>query len=150
MQLSPHFSLEEFIYSGTAVRRGIDNRPTQEHLSNMALVAQMILEPVRAHFGVPIRVSSGYRSEKLNRAVGGARSSQHCNGEAVDFTVQGVPNEVVCQWIAQNLMFDQLILEFPPSGWVHCSFTNDRPNRKSILTAKKTGTKTAYIPGIHP
>jgi zinc D-Ala-D-Ala carboxypeptidase len=146
--LSEHFSLEEMIRSQTAVRKGIKNMPNDEQVACLRQVCVHILEPVRAHYGKPISVTSGFRCERLNKAIGGSGTSQHCMGQAVDFHVVGVPDVEVAKWIGANLKFDQLILEFPPEGWVHCSY--DGSLRQQILTAKRTSRGTKYIPGLHP
>lgn len=149
MNLSPHFTLDEFINSPTAKAKGISNSPTAEHLKNMIELAQAILEPVREHFGKPIKINSGYRSPELNKAIGGASSSQHCNGQAVDFEIEGIPNRDVAEWLTKNLIFDQCILEFwiakeANSGWVHASYKKGGINRKQKLVAQKNGVKTVY------
>lgn len=146
--LSEHFSLEEMIKSQTAVRKGIKNYPEEAHIAALKLLCQKVLEPVRAHFGKPISVTSGYRCARLNKAVGGSGTSQHCFGQAVDFHVVGVSDTAVAKWISDNLVFDQLILEFPPEGWVHVSYA-PHP-RKQVLTAKRGSRGTKYIPGLHP
>lgn len=154
MKLSPNFDLKEFTWSEMAIRKGIDNTPKIEHIEALRMVCLYILEPVRGHFKQPVIINSGYRGPGLNRAVGGSPKSQHCNGEAVDFEINGIPNPTVAQWIAQNREFDQLILEFynpkegPNSGWVHCSYTTKRKNRKEILTARRINGKTTYLPGF--
>lgn len=149
-RLSQHFSLREFTRSQTAVRRGIRNVPTPEHVANMEALSREVLEPVRAQFGRPVRITSGYRSAALNRAIGGSNTSQHSNGEAADFEIPGVDNRVVARWIAANLTFDQLILEGyrpadPNSGWVHVSFSRLRA-RRQVLTATFPGPR--YSAGI--
>lgn len=152
MQLSPHFTLAELTRSPTAERRGISNRPTPEHIENMKNVCEKILEPVRAHFGKPVRINSSYRSPDLNKAIGGASKSQHCNGEAVDFEIMGVSNKAVADWVGDNLEYDQVILEFwapggdPNAGWVHASLKRHGTNRGQKLIAKKTGGRTTYTP----
>jgi putative chitinase len=92
MQLSEHFNLKEFTKSETAIRKRIDNTPNAQHAQNLKNVCEKILEPVRNHFGKPVRINSGYRGSALNAAVGGSGKSQHCNGEAVDFEIDGLPN----------------------------------------------------------
>jgi hypothetical protein len=152
--LSQHFSLKEMTRSETATRKGIDNTPNATHLANLQLLCQNILEPVRNHFKKPIQINSAYRGPKLNAAVGGSAKSQHCNGEAVDFEIDGMSNYELAKWVAQNLNFDQIILEFydpkegPNSGWVHCSYSSSGKQRKSILTATKVKGKTVYKPGF--
>jgi putative chitinase len=87
MQLSEHFNLKEFTKSETAIRKRIDNTPGPAHASNLQKVCEKILEPVRRHYGKPVRINSGYRGPALNAAVGGSSKSQHCNGEAVDLPI---------------------------------------------------------------
>jgi putative chitinase len=154
MQMSPHFKLSEFTKSETAIRKKIDNTPNAEHAQNLKNVCEKILEPVRNHFGKPVRINSGYRGPALNAAVGGSSKSQHCNGEAVDFEIDGLPNPELARWVSENCDFDQIILEFydpkegPNSGWVHASFTTKGPNRKQKLTAVTENGKTVYKPGF--
>ena len=153
MQLSEHFKLNEFTKSETAIRKRIDNTPGPAHASNLKKVCEKILEPVRKHFGKPVRINSGYRGAALNAAVGGSSKSQHCNGEAVDFEIDGLPNPDLAKWVAANCEFDQIILEFydasegPNSGWVHASYSEGK-NRKQILTAVSVNGKTVYKPGF--
>ena len=154
MQLSEHFKLNEFTKSETAIRKRIDNTPSPQHASNLKLVCEKILEPVRKHFGKPVRINSGYRGPALNAAVGGSSKSQHCNGEAVDFEIDGLPNPDLAKWVAENCEFDQIILEFydpkegPNSGWVHASYASNGNNRKQKMTAVTVNGKTVYKPGF--
>ena len=153
MQLSEHFNLKEFTKSETAIRKRIDNTPNAQHAQNLKNVCDKILEPVRKHFGKPVRINSGYRGPALNAAVGGSSKSQHCNGEAVDFEIDGLPNPELAKWVSENCDFDQIILEFydpkegPNSGWVHASYSAGK-NRKQKLTAVTVGGKTVYKPGF--
>jgi putative chitinase len=153
MQLSEHFKLNEFTKSETAIRKRIDNTPNAAHANNLKMVCEKILEPVRNHFGKPVRINSGYRGPALNAAVGGSSKSQHCNGEAVDFEIDGLPNPELAKWVAANCEFDQIILEFydpkegPNSGWVHASYSAGK-NRKQKLTAVTENGKTVYKPGF--
>jgi len=143
-KLSEHFSLAELIVSPTAKRLGLSNVPTQEHIANMTYVCEKILEPVRAHFGKPVQINSSYRAPLVNKAVGGSKTSQHSNGEAVDFEIPGVSNKEVADWVADNLEFDQVILEFynakdgANSGWVHASIKRNGQNRKMRMIASKS------------
>lgn len=147
MQLTEHFTLEEMTRSSTAVRLGLANDPPDEYLDNIRQVAAA-LEVVRAHFGRPIRVTSCYRSPEVNRAVGGSPTSAHRFGYAADFTVDGVPNIVVCEWIRDNLSdFDQVIYEFGPRGWVHLGLCRYKPRRQKLTAFKEAG-KTVYKQGI--
>jgi putative chitinase len=154
MQLSEHFNLKEFTKSETAIRKRIDNTPNAAHAENLKNVCEKILEPVRRHFGKPVRINSGYRGPALNSAVGGSSKSQHCNGEAVDFEIDGLPNPDLAKWVSENCDFDQIILEFydpkegPNSGWVHASYTSSGKNRKQKLTAVTVNGKTVYKPGF--
>lgn len=151
MQLSKNLALSEVTRSETAKRRGISNMPTPEHIENFKKLAENVFQPIRDHFGVPIRISSGYRSKELNTAIGGSLSSQHCQGEAIDIDMDGttVTNAEIFNYIKDNLNFDQLIAEFPENGnpaWVHVSYESTGKQRKQILVAKKVGGGTKYIP----
>jgi len=153
MKLSQHLDLAEVTRSDSAKRKGISNMPTPEHIENFKKLAENIFEPIRKHFGVPIMISSGYRSKALNTAIGGSLTSQHCSGEAIDIdmdgTANGVTNKMVFEYIKSNLNFDQLIWEFGTKDapdWVHVSFESTGKQRKQILRAIKSGGKTAYQP----
>lgn len=152
MQISKHLSLAEVSRSETAKRKGINNTPSGEHLENFKKLAENIFEPIREHFGVPIHISSGYRSKELNAAIGGSATSQHCSGEAIDIdmdgSASGVTNAQVFNFIKDNLNFDQLIWEFGSSAnpdWVHVSYESTGKQRKQILKAVKSGSKTSYV-----
>ena len=99
------------------------------------------------------RVTSGYRSAKLNAAIGGSSKSQHSKGEAADFEITGLDNYELAEWIQSFIPeFDQLILEFytsgdQNSGWIHCSYSREK-NRKQVLTANKENGKTVYHNGL--
>ena len=151
MQLSKNLALSEVTRSETAKRRGISNMPTPEHIENFKKLAENVFQPIRDHFGVPIRISSGYRSKELNTAIGGSLSSQHCQGEAIDIDMDGttVKNSEIFNYIKDNLNFDQLIWEFGTDtnpDWVHVSYDSSGKQRKQILVAKRNGSKTTYIP----
>ena len=138
MQLSKHFTLEEFEKSQTATRKGIKNKAGSGEIKNLGDLCYEVLEPVRAKFDKPVTITSGYRSPELSEAIGSKATSQHCKGEAADFEIAGVSNLQVALWIKNNVDFDQLILEFwkegePNSGWVHVSYSNNS-NRKQVLT----------------
>ena len=150
MKLSDNFSLSELTKSQTAERKGIDNTPGPNHQENLKSLCEMILQPVRDHFGQVVSVSSGYRSQELCVAIGSSTQSQHAKGEAADFEIFGVSNKKLADYIHENLDYDQLILEYwkkedPNSGWVHCSYTNGN-NRKQYLRAYKEDGKTKYEP----
>jgi hypothetical protein len=151
MQISKHLSLAEVSRSETAKRKGINNTPSGEHLANFKLLAEKIFEPLREHFGVPIHISSGYRSKELNSAIGGSLTSQHCQGEAIDIDMDGtsITNAQIFNFVKDNLIFDQMIWEFGTDknpDWVHISYESSGKQRKQILKAVKSGGKTSYIP----
>lgn len=138
-RLSLHFVLREFTLSGTAIRNRIDNTPTAVEVERLRALCVNVLEPLRRRFGV-LRITSGYRSERLNSLVGGAKNSQHRLGEAADIHVSS--REVaqkMCDYVRNNLDFDQLILESSKKMgvlWLHVSY-KARGNRKEFFTIKK-------------
>jgi hypothetical protein len=148
MQLSPNFSLAEFTASATAVAQRIDNTPSAVQIAAMKLLCAKVLEPLRAHFGKPVHVTSGFRSPKLCLAIGSAVTSQHAFGEAADFEIPGIDNVTVATFIRERMAFDQLILENytrgqPNSGWIHVSYRDGRL-RKDVLTY----SRRAYFKGL--
>jgi zinc D-Ala-D-Ala carboxypeptidase len=151
MMLSNHVSLAEFCHSDTAKRRGIDNTiKDPAHLASAKLLCEKVFEPIREHFGVPIHISSGYRSAALNRAVKGSASSQHCRAEAMDIDADRygkVTNKEIFDYIREHLEWDQMIWEFGNDSqpdWVHVSF-KATGNRRQILKAIKEGASTEYV-----
>ena len=149
--ISKHISYKEGVHSITAIRKGIDNKPADPSvITNLQVLCEKVLQPVRDHFGKPVVINSGYRSPKLNKAIGGSNKSQHTKGEAADIEIPGLSNKELAEYIEDNLPFDQLILEFyngvdPNSGWVHVSYVNDSDNRKQTLTINKNGTFPGFI-----
>ena len=145
MKLSEHLSLSEVIRSESAKRNGISNMPTPEHIENFKILATKVFEPIREHFGVPIRISSGYRSAELNKCVNGSATSQHSSGEAIDIDQDytTITNKQVFEYIRDNLTFDQLINEFDYS-WVHVSYKANGKQRGEVLEAYKVGKVTKY------
>ena len=146
MKLSGHFSLAELTKSQTAVRKGIDNKPTLDHVENLTELCTHILEPTRRNFGKPMVITSGYRSEELCEAIGSSKNSQHAKGEAAAFEMFGVDNKELAKYIKNNLIYDQLILEFynpddPSSGWVHCSYNKEENRKQSLLYNGKDYTE---------
>ena len=144
-KLSEHFTLEELTFSATAQRKQIDNKPPAEVLENMKRLAAG-LEEVRAELGnKPMRINSGYRSPKLNRAVGGARLSAHMAGYAADFVCPefGSPLKIVKALAATGIQFDKLIQE---GTWVHISFAPEA--RRQLLTAHFGPNGTSYTAGV--
>jgi len=148
MIITKNLTLEELIHSNTAKAKGIDNSPTNEHLRNLIEIANNIFQPLRDGIGKPIRISSGYRSEKLNKAVGGSKTSQHNKGQALDLVATpGFTNKDIFDYIKKHLEFDQMIWEFGNDknpDWVHVSY-NKGKNRKQVLKAIKKDGKTVYI-----
>lgn len=147
MKLSNNFSLAEMTRSSTATKKGIDNTPNGAQIENLLILCDNVLQPLRDALG-PIVISSGFRSVKLNTAIGGSSSSQHCalKGAASDIDL-GLLNAKVFNYIKSNLIWDQLIWEFGSDdcpSWVHVSF-NEGHNRKQILKAIKKDGKTKYI-----
>ena len=150
MQLSPNFSLAEFITSETAARLGLSNEPDAEIIETLKATAAR-LEEVRSLLGCPIIILSGFRSVKVNSAVGGSSNSQHCLGEAVDFIAPqfGTPQEVCRAILDSTIEFDQLIAEGIDNangGWCHIAFS-DNP-RRSVLTAHFHNGKAVYSQGV--
>lgn len=144
MKLSAHFDLAEFTRSESAKRHGVSNQPTAEHMANIKVLCERVLEPIRMKFG-PINISSGYRSKVLNHYIGGSLSSQHCEGKAADIDMDDMPNATnkeIFEYIKNNLEFDQLINEFNYQ-WVHVSY-NAGKNRKQVLDASKHNGRTIY------
>lgn len=150
MKLSEHFLLAEFTRSESAKRHGVSNEPTAEHLANIKILCERILEPIRIRFG-SINISSGYRSKVLNHYIGGSLTSQHCEGKAADIDQDGMggaTNTEIFNYIKDHLEFDQLIWEFGDNNkpdWIHVSY-NGIKNRKQVLRALKVNGKTAYAP----
>ena len=138
MKLSPNFSLEELTFSQVASRRGLDNTPSDKVKDNLERLA-FFLEQVRKLVNKPILISSGYRSREVNEAVGGSKTSQHCEGCAVDFNVKGMsPSAVVRAIVDGNVPYDQVILEF--DSWVHLSIPNTKdlkPRKQALIIDNK-------------
>jgi len=147
--ISKHISYKEGVYSTTALRRGIDNTPNDEQLKNMELIAEEIFEPLRSYVGGPIKINSFFRSIKLNTAIGGSKTSQHCKGQAMDIddTYGKSSNAEMYHFIKEHLDFDQMIWEFGDDdnpNWVHISYVSPEKNRNRCLKAYKENKKTKY------
>jgi len=144
MKVSKYLTYEEATKSQTALRKGISNDPNEEQLERMKYVAVNVFDKVREHFSVPIGVSSFYRSQELNDAVpGSSKTSQHRTGEAIDIDADiygNVTNLDIFNYIKDNLVFDQLIGEYPDASgkwsWVHVSLKKSG-NRKQVLVKLK-------------
>ena len=142
MNLSPHFTLEELTASETAQREGLTNHPGPNALANLRRLSQT-LEQVRSLLGYPIRINSAYRSDEVNRRVGGTPHSAHTLGLAADISVVQLPARAVAQCIFDSdLAYDQLILEF--DRWVHLAIA-EGAGRKQVLTVRDG---SGYLPGL--
>ena len=148
--ISKHISHKEGTYSITATRLGLDNDPNDEQLKNMELVAEKVFEPLREWVGGPVKVNSFFRGSKLNKAIGGARKSQHMKGQAMDIddNYGNATNAEMYHWIKENLDFDHLIWEFGDDdnpNWLHVSYVSKDDNRNRCLKAYKEQGKTKYM-----
>ena len=153
MQLSKNFSLDEMTKSQTAIRMGLSNNPSEGEVENLRLLCERVLQPVRDHFNHVVSVSSGYRSPQLCQAIGSSMDSQHAKGMAADFEIYGTPNNEIFNWIKNNLLYDQMILEFwnsdePNSGWLHVSYNPDSSEniKQNLRAYKDEDNKTQYKP----
>ena len=138
--ITMHFTIEEMYASDTARRLGIDNKPTTQKMINLVYLCAFVLEPLRVAMNEPIKIGSGYRCEKLNKAVGGVYNSQHLKGQAADLCIDGdiQKGRKWFEYIRKHLPFDQLIWEKNPktgSCWVHVSFVypDFGKNRRQVI-----------------
>ena len=148
-RISEHVSLKEGIKSHTATRLNINNVPSDLDLINMKTIAEKVFEPLREFVGGPISINSFYRSPKLNSAIGGSTSSQHCKGCALDIddTYGYKTNAEMFEYIKCNLDYDQIIWEFGDDtnpDWVHVSYVSEDANRRRLLKATRVKGKTIY------
>lgn len=157
-RISKHISYREATFSITALRLGIDNTPSEMQLENMRFIAETIFEPLRILLGDrPIRISSFFRCEQLNKAIGGSPNSQHmCLGYAAamdldnDNSKAGASNKMIFEVIRDNFYYDQLINEFPDSkgnpSWVHVSIRSDdlSKNRNEVLVSYYQDNNVRY------
>lgn len=134
-----HFTIEEMYASQTAKAKGIDNKPSIQQIINLVYLCAYVLEPLRVAMERPIKISSGFRCQRLNAAVGGVYNSQHMKGQAADIDIDGDLKfgRKVFDYIKNHLPFDQLIWEHSASGtyWVHVSFVfpDFGKNRKRVI-----------------
>ena len=145
-KISKHISYKEATHSNYAKQHNITNKPKAEDVKNMELLAEMVFEPLREWVGCPIRVNSMFRSEKLNTALKGSKTSSHMKGQAMDITFMACDKEGcksnldMFYYIKDNLDFDQLIWEFGSEPkWLHVSYNSEKDNRKQVLVTKKRG-----------
>ena len=135
-KVTKHVSYAEVIQTHV---QGVNNEPTPQHMNNIIELCKFVFEPLRAWVGRPIKINSIYRSKEVNRRIGGALSSQHCKGEAMDIddTFGFKSNNEMGIFIKENLIFDQLIFEKPVQGkasWIHVSYKAQKElNRKQVL-----------------
>ncbi len=143
-RISKHISYKEAVGSNYAKQKGIKNKPNEEQVENMKLLAEKVFEPLREWVGCPIRVNSMFRSLELNTALKGSKTSSHMKGEAMDITsMGGKSNLEMFHYIRTELDFDQLIWEFGKEPkWLHVSFSKN--NRKQVLVTKKRGVYYTY------
>ena len=150
MNVSKNITLKEATRSNTAIKKGIDNTPNQIQLQAMKNVAEKVFQPVREHFGQPIRINSFFRSPELNKIIGGSTTSQHCKGEAMDLdALNGITNKQIFDFIRENLEFDQLLWEYGDDenpDWVHVSLCLFDENRKQVLRVVRENGKAKYLP----
>ena len=149
-KISEHITKKEATFSATALRKGIENEPGEYELQNMELIAEKVFEPLRKAVNGPIKINSFFRSEELNKAIGGSGKSQHCQGRAMDLddTYGYMSNADMYNYIKNNLDFDQMIWEFGTDSnpdWVHVSYVDADSNRKRCLKAYKEDGKTKYM-----
>jgi zinc D-Ala-D-Ala carboxypeptidase len=147
--ISDHITLKEGINSFTAKRKGIDNTPDEYQVTNMYILAHKVFEPLRKWVGGSIKINSFFRSEELNKAIGGSSKSQHCEGRAIDIDdIYGhKTNAEMFEYIKENLDFDQMIWEFGSDenpDWIHVSYRSSEENRKRCLKAYRENGKTKY------
>ena len=148
MKLTEHFSLDELLYSDTALTKNIDNTPNDEIVEHLRLLCVNILEPLRNAWGSGIKVRSGYRSKKLNAAVGGSNTSAHCFGWAADITPSNKKisefKSFTMKWLKNNnIRFDQFINEFSGiSQWVHIGLYNMSGEQRRQFLKYKNGVYT--------
>ena len=144
-RISKHISYKEAVGSNYAKQKGISNKPNEEQVENMKLLAEQVFEPLREWVDAPIKVNSMFRSLELNTALKASKTSSHMKGEAMDITsMGGKSNLEMFHWIKDNLCFDQLIWEFGKEPkWLHVSYNKDN-NRKQVLVTKKRGVYYTY------
>ena len=151
MKLSKNLWLSEVTISNSAIRRGIHNTPDNLHIANLTYLAEKVFQPTREHFGCPIFVSSGYRSEALNEAIGGSKKSLNSWGMALDLDMDGksktVSNADIFNFIKDNLEYTELIWEFgnkDKPDWVHVAIAKGREQEKNTKIAYREDGKTKY------
>lgn len=134
MKLTENFTLNELVYSATAEKNKIDNRPSVQVIANLKSLCENVLQPLRNALGCPIVITSGFRCAVLNKKVGGQPNSQHLMGQAADLVVPQKNLKDVFNYIKSHLNYDQLLYEYSKTDkWIHVSFRNDGHNRKQAI-----------------
>ncbi len=147
MKLSENFTLSEMLVSGAAHRFKIYEQftPSEAVKLNLKALCENVLQPLRDEVKRPIYVSSGYRCPKVNKAIGGARTSQHIKGEAADIQIAGITTDEICRIVLElGIEFDQMIEEY--GSWVHISFKRTGTNRNQVLQKKSGQGYRPYNP----
>jgi hypothetical protein len=143
MKIGAHFTGAEL----TTTSQPIANEPSDAEWAALGRLVALILDPLREALGRPVRVTSGFRSQAVNRAVGGASTSQHLRGEAADIKVDGLTTTEVARTIHRlRLPVDQCIVERGDGGWVHVSTRLDGKNRGQYLASPKAGQYDPWSP----
>ena len=142
-RISKNISYKEGVYSITANRIGLENKPNEKQLANMKTIAEKVFQPLREWVGGPVKINSFFRSPDLNKAIGGSKTSQHCKGQAIDFddNFGYKTNAEMFKYIRENLDYDQMIWEFGDDenpNWVHVSYVSPEANRQRCLKAYRS------------
>ena len=153
IEVSKYVSYNEVIRSNTAIKRGIPNIPSNAQLSRIRVLAKKVFDPLRTWCGGRVKINSVFRSLKLNKRIGGVKSSQHRANRGAAMDIDDIynhkTNTEMFLYIKDNLIFDQIIAEFPENGnprWVHVSY-NELNNRGNVLISIKVydGVKDKYV-----
>lgn len=141
MNLTPHFSLDELIFSEVALRHGMDNTPSAGQVASLTRLCAELLEPVRLILGVPMHINSGFRSIEVNGAVGGTHTSAHMSGEAADFVPIGLDLRTTFDMLRarSELPYDQIIIEC--AAWIHIAIAPEglAPRRQALMATGHAG-----------
>lgn len=133
---APNFTIAELCKSSTADKMGIGNKPSKLAAQNLEYLAKQVLQPIRDHFGVPIKVTSGYRSPALNKAVGGSETSFHSHGMAADIQFTSAEKVYtlfdIFTYVYEKLEYTELIAEELPNGWIHVAIARGREDERQL------------------
>jgi zinc D-Ala-D-Ala carboxypeptidase len=150
--MTANFSLSELIASPTATAKGIKEQftPSAEVVENLTTLAVNILQPLRDGLGRPLKITSGYRCERLNVAIGGSTTSEHCKGMAADLQLvvngQNLSGLLYNKIIELKLNYTQMIWEFGTKEhpeWIHISYNKSNLKKQNLKAVKENG-KTKY------